>query len=232
MAAFSLSYLATGTESLNQPRRVSIATPLTESLSNMEATPEVEAHPHRHTGHRKLDLVLAISAFLISLVSVLLGIENAVAMRQLVASNSWPFVNVGVSNGNPTGGDALDLVIQNKGVGPAKIETLEVFYDGKPMPGANALIQAMVGRKPVPSVRSRVVGSVLSAKESVNFLSVVQQSVAPSDLHQLASLSSRIAIRTCYCSAFDECWVLDRTISPTKTTEVDECPAVPVPFQD
>lgn len=197
----------------------------------MDATPEIETQPHHRTGHKRLDVILALSAFLISLMSVVLGIENAVAMRKLVASNSWPFVNVGVSNGNATGGAALDLLIQNKGVGPAKIKSLEVFYEGKPMRGEHALMRTMTGGKPVPILRSRVVGSVLSAKESVNFLSVVDQSVAPSDLVELAKLSDRISIRTCYCSAFDECWVMDRTVTPSKSTEVDECPVAPVPFQ-
>ncbi|HEV8692564.1 MAG TPA: hypothetical protein VGQ93_00025 [Lysobacter sp.] len=197
----------------------------------MDATPEVEVPHHHKTGNRKLDLILAVSAFVISLVSVFLAIENAVAMRHLVASNSWPFVNVGVSDGNEAGNAALDLVIQNKGIGPAKIESLEVFYGGQPMRGGNALIHAMTGGKSIPFVRSRVVGSVLSAKESVNFLSVVGQSVDPSDLLKLAKLSKGIAIRTCYCSVFDECWLLDRTIAPSKLTEVDECPAAQVPFQ-
>lgn len=197
----------------------------------MDATPEIESQPHHRTGHKRLDIILAVSAFLISLVSVVLGIENAVAMRQLVASNSWPFVNVGVSNGNETGGAALDLLIQNKGVGPAKIKSLEVFYEGKPMAGDQALMRAITGGKPVPIVRSRVVGSVLSAKESVNFLSVVEQSITPSELAELARRSDRIALRTCYCSAFDECWVMDRTVEPSRSTEVDECPVAPVPFQ-
>jgi hypothetical protein len=197
----------------------------------MEATPEIEVPHHHKIGHRKLDVILTISAFVISLVSVFLAIENAVAMRQLVASNSWPFVNVGVSDGNQSGNAALDLVIQNKGIGPAKIETLEVFYRGQPMRGGDALIRTMTGDN-IPFARSRVVGNVLSAKESVNFLSVVGQTVEQSDLRKLAELSDEIAIRTCYCSVFDECWLLDRTIAPSKLTEVDECPVVKVSFQD
>lgn len=198
----------------------------------MEVTPEIEPQPHHHTGHKRLDAILAISAIFISLVSVILGIENAVAMRQLVAANSWPFVNVGVSNGNAEGGAALDLLIQNKGVGPAKIRSLEVFYDGKPMQGEDALLRAMTGDKPIPVVRSRVVGSVLSADEAVNFLSVPEQSVESADLLQLAHLSENITLRACYCSAFDECWVTDRTVKPATTEEVDECPVPAVPFQE
>lgn len=196
----------------------------------MEVTPEIEP-PHRHTGHKRLDAILAISAIFISLVSVVLGIENAVAMRQLVAANSWPFVNVGVSNGNAEGGAALNLMIQNKGVGPAKIRSLEVFYDGKAMQGEDTLLRAM-GGKSIPVVRSRVVGSVLSADETVNFLSVPEPSVAPADLLQLARLSDKITLRTCYCSAFDECWVTDRTVKPATTEEVDVCPVPAVPFQE
>ena len=197
----------------------------------MDATPEIEPHAHHRTGHKRLDMILAVCALLVSLVSVVLGIENAIAMRQLVAASSWPYVNVGVSNGNAEGGAALNLLVQNKGVGPAKVKSLEVFYDGKPMEGEEALMRTLTGGKPVPIVRSRVVGSVLSADETVHFLSVPTHSVPEGDLLQMAKLSEKITIRTCYCSAFDECWVTDRTVKPATSAEVDECPAVAVPFQ-
>ena len=55
----------------------------------MEA-PEVHT-PHAHpSGKGWLDMALGGSAFIISLVSLWLGIQHGRAMEKLVAANSWP----------------------------------------------------------------------------------------------------------------------------------------------
>ena len=59
-------------------------------------TDEVHAHA-KHTGHRFLDLTLALSAIFISVVSLIVAIEHGRTERELVAANSWPFVQANSS---------------------------------------------------------------------------------------------------------------------------------------
>jgi hypothetical protein len=58
---------------------------------------EHESHHHHHphkTGVRWLDLGLGLSAGIVSLVSLWLGLHSAHSMEKLVASNSYPYVEL------------------------------------------------------------------------------------------------------------------------------------------
>ncbi len=52
---------------------------------------EVHAHAHK-TGHRWVDMAIAISAITISVISLFVAIEHGKTEEKLVAANSWPFV--------------------------------------------------------------------------------------------------------------------------------------------
>jgi hypothetical protein len=57
----------------------------------------VHAEPKR-TGHRLLDLSIAVSAILISLTSLAIAIHHGRVQQKLVAANSWPFLTSITSN--------------------------------------------------------------------------------------------------------------------------------------
>jgi hypothetical protein len=96
----------------------------------MEA-PEVHT-PHAHpSGKGWLDMALGGSAFIISLVSLWLGIQHGRAMEKLVAANSWPNIEFDtvVDRSSATGAE-LQLRLDNNGIGPARVETLELWFRG------------------------------------------------------------------------------------------------------
>jgi hypothetical protein len=175
-----------------------------------------------------------VTAVTISLVSLLLSIGNGDAMKQLVAANSWPFVSVGVGNRDEQGGKTLRIVAQNKGVGPAKIETLEVFYKGQAMADSHALIHAILGPAEadvqIPFGESAFVGDVLASKETAIVMSLQGGKIAPADLEKLAAGTANMGFRTCYCSVFNECWVSDRTRGISPPALVKTCPTPKTPF--
>ena len=200
----------------------------------MDMGPEIEPHPHHHTGRQWVDVVLGVSVILISLISLMLAVENGNAMRRLVQANSWPFVIAATSNTDETGAPLLGFTMQNKGVGPAKIQSLEVFYKGKPTPNPRTLIHTILGPSAngviVHFIASSVVGNVLSSKETVTFFSVKDKSINPKYLQQLADANKDIGFKTCYCSVFDECWTLKLVDSLAPPQPIKTCPIPKVPF--
>jgi hypothetical protein len=96
-------------------------------------TPEFEHSHHHRTGRPWLDVLLGVSAVSISFISLFLAIANGRAMERLVQSNSWPFIQIGTSDVEPDSTPHIRFFIVNKGVGPARIESLEVTYNGTPM---------------------------------------------------------------------------------------------------
>jgi hypothetical protein len=200
----------------------------------MDAGPDLDSH-RRPTGRAWLDVVLGISAVAISLTSLLLAIGNGDAMKRLVQANSWPFVSVGFSNGDETGDRFLRFEAKNNGIGPAKVQTLEVFYNGKPMSDPRMLILAILGPAAngvrIPYRDSALVGEVLSPRELKYILTVSDKHIGPANLERLSSEARNVGIRTCYCSVFDECWIFDGAsrISPPRSVKV--CPVPKIPFE-
>ena len=158
-----------------------------------------------------VDMVMGASAIGISLVSLFVALEDGGAMKRLVQANSWPFVAAEFSTLAPDGTPHFRMMLTNKGVGPAKIETMEVFVGGTPVTGPHHLIAALIGPEGLNRAHqvatSDIVGSVLSARESVEFLTTLPDSFTPEQNAAIRAAASRINTRVCYCSVFDECWI-------------------------
>jgi len=98
-----------------------------------------------------LDFLISIAAVFISAASVVIALQNAKTERELVAASSWPFLQASKSADFDAEGDA-DLAIANVGVGPAKIVSLTVFYDGQPMATGADLLRACCGLSSDPAI--------------------------------------------------------------------------------
>jgi len=124
-------------------------------------TPEHEVH-HQHahkTGHRLLDLAVPVSALLISVVSLVIGIhhgrtmqEMAQANARLVQANSWPLLQFTTGNANDKGEPEITLKVENAGVGPAKLVSLEIFQGEHVIRTPRDLIAALDDTHPRPNL--------------------------------------------------------------------------------
>jgi hypothetical protein len=218
-------------------------------------TPEAPEHHHTsHTGHRWLDLTLGISAMFVSVVSLIVAVEHGRTMERMadantrmVEANSWPFVEFESHNVDEHGNGDVRLLLVNEGVGPARIETFELWWNGKPMSSLGTLMQACCSTTPAETQQLKTalmsVGlaspRILRAGEHVNFIEL-PQSPGSSDLWQKFNLErDKITARVCYCSVFDECWVhsVGTGLSPqdqnkmTHPDRVNSCATPAVPYQ-
>ncbi len=108
-------------------------------------TPDEIAGAPRRTGRFWFDFLAASAAIFISLVSLVIGMRGEAIQRELLAANSWPFMELDEER-RTVDGNASDLVsMRNEGVGPAKVMTFEVFYAGHPAGNATDLLQLCCG---------------------------------------------------------------------------------------
>jgi len=204
-------------------------------------TPEREAAhpPHHFTGHRWLDLTLAMSAMFVSLVSLVVAVRHGMTMDRLVEANSWPFLMYSTSNVDPQRGRLITLKIANVGVGPARLQTFEVWWDGQPAASADDfLIRCCIrGRKTpleVDDIRglNLFVGiaapNVLRAGDAQDFIGMERTEANADVWDRLDRARVNLKMRACYCSVFDECWLTD--LWQTSAKRVRACPAVKTPF--
>jgi hypothetical protein len=161
-------------------------------------TQESETAPRRK---RDWDGVAAVIAAFVGLLALLVSAYTANVQRQQVRAQVWTRLYFGRDDGERT------LMVTNKGVGPAHIESLSIYVDGKAQPDWEHVLAA-VGMTKVPAIeRSTINGMVVAAGERVNFLKLTRDEdwTAFDERAQ-----GRIKLRACYCSVLDECLVFDQ----------------------
>ena len=194
----------------------------------MELDPEVHAHAPK-TGHRWIDLALAISVLAISAASIIIALENEASMRRLVTANSWPYMEM--MHGNEKDGEAvIHFDIKNAGIGPATLEKLVVSYDGRPVSSGRELLEHCCGGSPDAIRRisiNMVENRVLPAREEITFLAVSKSDVSADMWDKLNVERIKVDMAACYSSVFDEHWTT--SLRNPKPVLVKTCDALPGP---
>lgn len=204
---------------------------------------EEGSHGHAHrphgTGFHWLDISLALSAFFVSLVSLGLAIHNGRTMEKLVAANSYP--NIDIEPGNRFDfGDGLGLrpavylSVANTGIGPARMRSLQLSWQGKPAADLAALVALCCAAEDAAALprmdywkSGDLRGYMLAAGQSVN-LYAWPEALGDPRWTRLNELREKVGLEVCYCSVFDECYVRDS--GHREPTPVKACPAVAVPY--
>lgn len=199
-------------------------------------------HPHPHgTGVRWLDIILGVSATVVSLVSLWLGLHSAHSMEKLVAANSFPYVELMRSNMSATplaGTDRfqsrVEYELMNNGVGPARIEWVQLSFKGTPVRNLAGLLDACCKGWQHSDVnnmdtRGGIQGALVRAGSSVAMFSWTEPATPNTLFAALHRQMDDIKLSACYCSVFDECYV--RTDDSLKPEPVKQCTAPAVTFR-
>ncbi|HEX4649277.1 MAG TPA: hypothetical protein VH111_10645 [Steroidobacteraceae bacterium] len=205
---------------------------------------EERAHEHPHAAHRTgfhwLDVSLALSAFLVSLASLWLTVHNARTMEKLVASNSYPNLDVQFDNlfdfqdGQGLRA-ALHLYLVNSGIGPARLRAIEIGFAGKPAADLPALLvlcctQEAAGSLPKTNSWSSgdARGVMIQAGRNLTLFAWPRAADDPRWARlEAARKADKIGIRVCYCSVFDECYLHESQNREPKPVRGCPVPAVP-----
>jgi hypothetical protein len=183
----------------------------------------VRVEPPR-TGHRLLDLAIAGSAILISLISLGVAIHLGHVQSRLVAANSWPFLRFASTGSIENGTQGVSVGISNDGAGPALLKSIVVRYEGKPVRGFVELLQACCGlRQGVTKAdlgdigldeESSLIG-VVRAREKVVMLKLVRTPSNVDFWQRFSAARGALTFQACYCSIVGDCWTSDlRTLAP------------------
>ncbi|MGA8092842.1 MAG: hypothetical protein WB823_01105 [Steroidobacteraceae bacterium] len=166
---------------------------------------------------------LAVGAVIIAAVSLWVAFDSERTNRELVASASWPFVQFSDTDPVSATPQVLTLIISNVGIGPAKLESFELFWKGQPQRSPWQLLQSCCGQNEtgpgqagsldvlhhVPGVSTATdQGVVLPAGQQIALLAITRDSDNAALWDAFASeFTGNLSVRYCYCSAFNECWV-------------------------
>jgi len=188
------------------------------------------------------DTVLAVAALFVSAVSLWVGLRTENANEQLVAASSWPFEQVVVSNADPDTSLNLKFQVTNAGVGPAKIESFELFWKGRPYRSGIQLLRDCCGYKMVkatspdakshtPLATGTVQGIVQRPGEVETFIGYRLGTDNLAVWSTLDKERSNMSYRICYCSVLNECYLsaLRSELSAPGQLHPESVKACPVP---
>jgi len=179
---------------------------------------------------------LAIGAVVIAAVSLWVGYDSMRTNRELVASASWPFLQIYSSNVF-AGPHSMAIYFDNAGIGPAKVEYAEFRWHGKRYRDAAQFLGDCCGYGRSSGAggaaggelqTSTAGGIVLRPGQTLPVMIYKGTSGDDPTLKALANLPHP-TFHVCYCSVFDQCWISDgHQLDPP---EVSVCPKPPIPFQ-
>ncbi|MGH6890352.1 MAG: hypothetical protein ACREHF_14345 [Rhizomicrobium sp.] len=190
------------------------------------------------------EYTLAVAAIIIAGISLWVAVDTEYTNRKLVAEASWPFLAIDYSNRNGEGQPVFSLDIANRGIGPARIETLEVFWKGKPYRSARDLLNACCKPKPGQAgnrrdksgntaagpITATSAGTVLRAGQILSFIRFALTPYNAATWHAVDSQKDNFSYRVCFCSVFNECWLSDgKNLDPPR---VAVCPRPGVPYNN
>jgi hypothetical protein len=167
--------------------------------------------------------LVTIPTFIISIALAYATFVQADATRKIQMSETWPYISYGTSNALPDGTKEISLVLQNNGVGPARLEAMEFLYKGKPMPNPREFLrQCCAGQQKFTFMSAPVTG-VLRPGEKTEFIRLARTDANAAIWDKLDIERWSVVVRSCYCSIFDDCWVADNR--QERPQPVDACPA-------
>ncbi len=174
-------------------------------------------------------MITAVAAVFIGLCALVVSIYQVQIMRQQQRELSeqrraevWPHLEFGKGEY----GREVRFMLVNTGVGPARIERVQVRLNGAPLSTWTALLDSVLKRERYSYSQSQMSGRVLPAGDEIVALVVADtlfESVGPEI--EAASLTF------CYCSVYADCWEYTLGFDGETTREtVQACPATPDDF--
>jgi hypothetical protein len=188
---------------------------------------------------------LAIGAVIIAAVSLWVAWDSVRTNRELVASSSWPFVQFTATVPAAAQPRYLALIVSNDGIGPAKLESFELFWQGHAQRSPWQLLQTCCARGQAgagqmgsleslhhdPGLETSTdSGIVLRAGEGHPILTYTRNAANAALWDVLSqSFTGNISVRYCFCSAFNECWQVSARMGAQRDLNPPRVPYCPRP---
>lgn len=149
--------------------------------------------------YKQPEMIVALSALLISLVTAIVGIYSAYIDRSYARASVWPRLEIFRS----FGGESFEYGVSNSGNGPALIKYAEVTYKSKP-------IKYWRDIPKIPNfTQSHLSTRILSPQNDIKPLVYTGKQAK-----EMLAIDQFVKINICYCSIYDECWLTSRTNEP------------------
>ena len=166
---------------------------------------------------RDWDGVAAIIAALVGLLALCVSGYTAFLQKQQVRAQVWPYLEPGMSSSK------REVVLFNKGVGPAIIHSVQLRVDGKPQHNWSETFSALGIKYEHHIPYSTINGVVIPGNDKIEQLAFP----TAEDFNLYSHQVQRVNMKICYCSSLGDCWQYDDAIANPGEQHplVERCPA-------
>ena len=171
-----------------------------------------------------IQTTIAVTGFFVAIIALYAALNEADAVRKQQQASVWPHLEFQRSFRGVSGSERLDINLRNSGIGPAKIELIEFFLDGAALRNWDEALGPFTGADANTYSHIGVSGRVMRPDDEFAILSLIASEIDPQSIIAIRDAvdQGRLAGRICYCSVFEECWLL---VSETREPEpVRRCP--------
>lgn len=198
-------------------------------------------------GLRSIEIIIAACVVVISIASLFVAVYQSMVMERTMKASVWPLVQYAHGNASEeTLEPEISLEIHNRGIGPAHLRRVDIFWNGERYQRIQDFIidccvnaedrdqgrvelRELLNGESFGYVTSPVNDVILSAGEEVEFF--IFPGPTDPDVHAIwESVDDarwQISLRICYCSVFEDCWVLDTAQETRERTSLSQCLAQP-----
>jgi hypothetical protein len=170
----------------------------------------------------RLDFFIAVAAVLISAITAAALIYQTRVIGDQFAATIWPYLSIGATYG--TGGETIEVT--NDGVGPALVQSAQLFVDGRAVRSWNDYVKVLTHD---PELRKFFLRALAAYKAGRADALVTMSSIGPSStlpagatqrllrislpeiVPPQALVKHSVAMDFCYCSLNGSCWTLHAT---------------------
>jgi hypothetical protein len=175
-------------------------------------------------------MLITLPTFAISLALAYATFVQADAARKTQLSETWPYISYSTSNATPEGVQQISFVLENNGVGPARLEQMEFLYKGEAMRNPREFLRKCCAGEAKFAFMSAAVTGVLRPGEKTEFIRLARSDKNATIWDKLNDERWSAIVRSCYCSIFDDCWVADSR--QNRPQPVKACPADWTKFEE
>ncbi|MEO1241572.1 MAG: hypothetical protein AAFX54_06655 [Pseudomonadota bacterium] len=169
--------------------------------------------------------VLAVVGFFVGLVALYAALNEADAVRKQQQASVWPHLRIRDLNIGLSGEERFDIIVGNRGIGPAIIKNVRAVVDGKEMNSWYEIVDLAAGKESTAISHEPIVGAVVAPNEDITLVSLEAKYSSKEAVFAFRDLvrSGRATLIICYCSVFDDCRHVDAQAN--QTIDVKSCPA-------
>lgn len=156
-----------------------------------------------------LQTIIAVAGIFTGAVALYAALSEADAVRKQQAAIVLPEIVVAQSQviGSDEGFFAWNVF--NWGIGPGRVRAVRLTYQGEPVTNWNEFLTA-VELSDVSYQQSQIAGRTIPPGTDAELIFRTRDREAAV---KLRSVSPDVGIELCYCSVFDECWMMPQTFT-------------------